>query len=35
MLSAAGIVLALGVSATLNPSFAEWIGGLFSTEQGG
>ncbi len=33
MLSVAGVVLALGVSATLTPSFAEWIGGLFSTEQ--
>jgi len=33
MLSVAGVVLALGVSATLNPSFAEWIGGLFSTDQ--
>lgn len=33
MLLVAGIVLALGVSATLNPSFAEWIEGLFSTEQ--
>ncbi len=33
MLSAAGVVLALGVSATLNPSFAEWIGGMFSTNQ--
>ncbi len=29
-LSAAGVVLALGVSATLTPSFAEWVGGLFS-----
>ncbi|MCG7334660.1 DUF4179 domain-containing protein [Sporosarcina sp. ACRSM] len=33
LLSAAGVVLALGVSATLNPSFAEWIGGMFSPEQ--
>ncbi len=33
LLSAAGIVFALGVSATLSPSFAEWIGGMFSTEQ--
>ncbi|MFJ7936179.1 DUF4179 domain-containing protein [Sporosarcina sp. NPDC096371] len=33
LFAAAGVVLALGVSATLNPSFAEWIGGLFSTEQ--
>ncbi|MFC5590853.1 DUF4179 domain-containing protein [Sporosarcina soli] len=33
LLSAAGVVLALGVSATLNPSFADWIGGMFSPEQ--
>jgi len=33
LLSAASVVLALGVSATLNPSFAEWVGGLFSTDQ--
>lgn len=33
LLSAASVVLALGVSATLNPSFAEWVGGLFSTNQ--
>ncbi len=33
MLTAAGMVLAVGVSATLNPSFAEWLGGVFSTEQ--
>jgi len=31
--SAAGIVLAFSLTATLNPSFAEWIGGLFGTEQ--
>jgi hypothetical protein len=30
---AAGVVLAVGLSATLNPGFAQWIGGLFSTEQ--
>lgn len=29
----AGIVVALGLTATFNPSFAEWVGGLFSTEQ--
>lgn len=33
MIVAAGIVLAVGLTTTLNPSFAEWIGGLFSTEQ--
>lgn len=33
LLSAAGVVLAIGVGATLTPSFAEWIGGMFSTEQ--
>jgi hypothetical protein len=33
MISVAGVVLALGVSATLNPSFAEWIGGMFTTNQ--
>ncbi|MGM0901898.1 MAG: DUF4179 domain-containing protein [Bacillota bacterium] len=33
MLLAAGMVLAVGLTTTLNPSFAEWIGGLFSTEQ--
>lgn len=32
MLTAAGIVLALGLSSTLNPSFAQWIGGFFGTE---
>lgn len=31
--AAAGVVLTVGLSATLNPSFAQWIGGLFSTEQ--
>ncbi|QED46576.1 DUF4179 domain-containing protein [Cytobacillus dafuensis] len=33
MLSAAVVVVAIGLSAALNPSFAQWIGGLFSTEQ--
>ncbi|MBS4178710.1 DUF4179 domain-containing protein [Lederbergia citrea] len=33
MLSAAGILLAVGLSATFNPTFAQWIGGLFSTDQ--
>lgn len=32
-LSAAGIVLAVGLSATLNPAFAQWVGGLFSTNK--
>ncbi|WP_053360667.1 DUF4179 domain-containing protein [Bacillus sp. FJAT-27251] len=33
MLSAAGLVLAIGLGSSLNPSFAQWIGGLFSTDQ--
>lgn len=33
LLSVAGIILAIGLTATFNPSFAEWIGGLFGTEQ--
>ncbi|MED3550804.1 DUF4179 domain-containing protein [Cytobacillus praedii] len=33
MLPAAGIVLALGLSTALSPSFAEWLGGIFSTDQ--
>jgi len=33
MLSAAGAVLAIGLGTTLNPSFAQWIGGLFTTDQ--
>lgn len=33
MLSAAGVVLAVGLSAALSPSFAQLIGGFFSTEQ--
>lgn len=33
MLLAAGLVMVVGLTTTLNPSFAEWIGGLFSTEE--
>jgi hypothetical protein len=33
MLFAAGLVLAVGLSTTLNPSFAKWVGGLFTTDQ--
>lgn len=33
ILTAAGIALAIGISATLNPSFAQWLGSVFSTEQ--
>lgn len=33
MLFAAGVVLAFGLSTTLNPSFAKWVGGLFATDQ--
>ncbi|WP_153723173.1 DUF4179 domain-containing protein [Sporosarcina cascadiensis] len=33
MLSAAGVVLAVGLSAALSPSFAQLIGGFFNTEQ--
>ncbi|WP_419954382.1 DUF4179 domain-containing protein [Neobacillus niacini] len=33
MLFAAGLVLAVGFSTTLNPSFAKWVGGLFATDQ--
>lgn len=33
MLAVAGVTLAVGLSAALNPSFAEWIGGLFATEK--
>jgi hypothetical protein len=33
MLSAAGFLLAVGLGTSLNPSFAQWIGGLFSTDQ--
>lgn len=33
MVSAAGILLAFGLTATFNPSFANWISGLFGTDQ--
>ncbi|PWA11985.1 hypothetical protein DCC39_08365 [Pueribacillus theae] len=33
VLIAAGAALAIGFGATLNPSFAKWVGGMFSTEQ--
>ncbi|MFO1444105.1 DUF4179 domain-containing protein [Bacillus sp. Bva_UNVM-123] len=33
MLTAAGLILAFGLTATMNQSFAEWIGGLFGTGQ--
>ena len=33
MMIAAGVVLAFGLSTTLHPSFAEWLGGVFTTEQ--
>ena len=33
MLAVAGMTLAVGLSAAFNPSFAEWVGGLFATEQ--
>ena len=33
MLFAAGLVLAVGLSTTMNPSFAKWVGGLFATDQ--
>lgn len=32
-LSAAGLFLAFGIGATLKPSFADWIGGMFSPEE--
>lgn len=32
-LTAAGVVLAVGIGATVNPAFAQFIGGLFSTDQ--
>ena len=32
-LTAAGIVLAVGIGATVNPAFAQFIGGLFTTDQ--
>ncbi|WP_144512180.1 DUF4179 domain-containing protein [Bacillus sp. FJAT-22090] len=33
MVIAAGIVLAIGLTTTLSPSFADWIGGFFSSDQ--
>jgi Domain of unknown function (DUF4179) len=33
LLPAAAAVLAMGLTTTLHPSFAEWIGGFFSTDQ--
>lgn len=33
MLFAAGVVLVIGLSTTLHPSFAKWIGGFFSSEE--
>ncbi|WP_066052653.1 DUF4179 domain-containing protein [Robertmurraya korlensis] len=30
---AAGVVLAVGLTTSLNPSFAEWVEGLFSSDQ--
>ena len=33
LLPAAACVLAVGLTTTLNPSFAEWLGGFFTTEQ--
>lgn len=33
LLSAAGLILAFGLTVTMNQSFAEWIGGLFGTGQ--
>ncbi|MFO1444113.1 DUF4179 domain-containing protein [Bacillus sp. Bva_UNVM-123] len=33
MVAAAGIVLAFGLTATFNASFANWISGLFGTDQ--
>jgi hypothetical protein len=33
LVTAAGIILAVGLSATVNPAFAKWIGGLFTTDQ--
>ncbi|WP_442597116.1 DUF4179 domain-containing protein [Neobacillus sp. D3-1R] len=33
LFSAAGVVLAIGVSTSLNPAFAKWIDGLFSSSQ--
>lgn len=33
VLTAAGIILAVGIGATVNPAFAQFIGGLFSSDQ--
>ncbi|MFD1205468.1 DUF4179 domain-containing protein [Sporosarcina contaminans] len=33
MIVAAGIVMAVGIGATVNPAFAQFIGGLFATDQ--
>ncbi|MFD2446903.1 DUF4179 domain-containing protein [Bacillus sp. CGMCC 1.16607] len=33
LLPAAGFVLAVGLSASLSPAFAQWIGGLFGTDR--
>ncbi|MHC0037522.1 DUF4179 domain-containing protein [Pseudoneobacillus sp. C159] len=33
LVTAAGVILAVGLSATVNPAFAKWIGGLFTTDQ--
>ncbi|MGN7386314.1 DUF4179 domain-containing protein [Sporosarcina sp. SAFN-015] len=33
VLTAAGIILAVGIGATVNPAFAHFIGGLFSSDQ--
>jgi hypothetical protein len=33
LLSAAGVALAVSLSATFNPAFAKWIGGVFSTDR--
>jgi hypothetical protein len=33
LVSAAVVVMAFGVTTAFNPSFAEWVGGLFSTER--
>lgn len=31
--AAAGIIVAIGLSATISPTFAEWIGSIFQTER--
>jgi hypothetical protein len=33
LLSAAGVALAVSLSATFNPAFAKWIGGVFNSER--